>query len=246
LAYIILGYNQAYPLYNDLHEVFKEPFVNNIQNFYNGSINLTTLNNQLISLLAAGGDTVPKRMLQDTILTSMLADPDNRFNVALENNDIYEWAPAEPTRLYYCGADEQVPFQNSIVADSVMNALGAPDVKAENVNPYFGHGACVFPAVINSIQYFLSFVNGTATKEVHAPGKDELKFFPNPSSDLVRTDWAPAADGFTYKIFNTNGMLVNSGKASSGYISMSNLPDGLYMILCTAGSQTKMGRVLRQ
>ncbi|MEP6646345.1 MAG: T9SS type A sorting domain-containing protein [Saprospiraceae bacterium] len=245
LAYIIMGLNQAYPLYNDIHEIFKEPFVTDIQKFYNGTINLTTLNSQLITELSSGGDTVAKRMLQDTVLASILANPDNRINLALKDNDLFNWAPGEPTRLYYCGADEQVPFRNSIVADSVMNELGAPDVKSENLNPTYGHEACVFPAVLSSIQFFLSFVHGTATKEI-SPATDELTFYPNPSFDMVNVDWANAKNGFTYKIFDTNGRLVNHGNTSSGNFSMSGLPEGLYMVVCSAGGETKMGRVLRQ
>lgn len=245
LAYIIMGLNQAYPLFNDLHEVFKEPFVTDIQKFYNGTINLTTLNSQLIAELSAGGDTVPKRMLQDTILASIVANADNRFNVALKNNDIYEWAPGEPTRLYYCGADEQVPYQNSLVAEATMNSLGAPDVIAQNLNPSYGHAECVIPAVLSSIQFFLSFVNGTATKEI-IPAADELTFYPNPTFDLVNVNWTNAKNGFSYKIFDTNGRLVNHGNTSSGNFSMSGLPEGLYMVVCSAAGETKMGRVLRQ
>ncbi len=245
LAYIVLGYNQIYDLYSDIREVFKEPYVTNIENFYNGTINLNTLNDQLISQLAAGGDTIVKRMLQDTLLASIIANPDHRFNVALRDNDVYEWAPSAPTRLYYCGADEQVPPENSTLAESVMQGLGAADVQALNLNPTLGHGPCVLPAVVNSIEFFLSFVNASGIEDLDLTG-DELHLFPNPTYDFVTVDWAPARGGFDYQIFNTNGVAVDQGSTSSNHLSLSKLAGGLYMVLCTAGGQTKMGRVLRQ
>ncbi len=244
-AYTILGYNQVYNLYTDLNEVFKPPYATSIQNFYNGSINLTTLNQQLIAQLAAGGDTIVKRMIQDTILAGMIADPNNRFNLALKDNDVYEWAPSAPTRLYYCGADEQVPIANTTLAATTMQGLGATDVQAIDLNPNYGHSQCVFPAILNSIEFFLSFVHASAVQNVDL-ASDELHPFPNPTSDFISFDWTPARGGFDYQVFNSNGMSVEKGTTSSSHLSLSKLPGGLYMILCTAGGQTKMGRVLKQ
>jgi len=245
LAYIVLGYNQVYDLYTDIREVFKEPYASTIDSFYNGIINLNILNSKLISQLAAGGNTIIKRMLQDTLLASILANPDHKFNVALRDNDVYEWAPSAPTRLYYCGADEQVPPENSTLTESVMQGLGAPDVQALDLIPSFGHGACVLPAVVNSIAFFLSFVNASGLEDLDLTG-DELLLFPNPTFDYITVDWAPARGGFDYQIFNTSGVAVDQGSTSSNHLSLSKLPGGLYMILCSAGGRTKMGRVLRQ
>ncbi|HZV70494.1 MAG TPA: T9SS type A sorting domain-containing protein [Saprospiraceae bacterium] len=244
MAYIVLGYNQYYDLYTDINEVFKAPYAATIDSFYNHIINLEVLNNKLIAQLSSTGPTLSKRMLQDTLLASIIAEPNHKFNLALLDNDTYNWAPVAPTRLYYCGADEQVPPVNATIAASAMQALGAPDVQAINLNPNFSHGTCVFPAIVSSITFFRSFLNGTATENPAVKG-DELKFFPNPAFDFVSIDWAPAKTGFNYKIFNTNGSLVDQGTTSSSHLSMSKLPAGLYMILCTAGDETKMGRVFR-
>lgn len=75
---------------------------------------------------------------------------------------------------------------------------------------------------------------------------DELTFFPNPTTEYISVDWSAAIDGFDFRIINTSGITVDRGTTSSSHLSMSKLPGGLYMIVCTAGGHTKMGRVLRQ
>jgi hypothetical protein len=164
-------------LYNDIHDFFKEPYVTNIQNFKNGLVNLTTLNAQLIALLAMNGDTVTKRMIQDSILDHVVNDPLYPLNLDLEDNDRYNWAPEVPTRLFYCTGDLQVPYQNAIVADSAMNALGAPDVHAVNMGAGLDHGPCVLPSITSSILYFLSFLNTSSVidfEKIPPPSKYPL------------------------------------------------------------------------
>lgn len=245
MAYIVLGYNQFYNLYTDINEVFKQPYAASIDSFYNGIINLDVLNTKLLAQLSAGGNTIPKRMLQDTLVASIIANPNHKFNLALADNDTYNWAPTAPTRLYYCGADEQVPPENTAIAAAAMQALGAADVQAVNLNPNYSHTTCVFPAIVSSIAFFKSFIGASATKDVHASG-DELTFYPNPTTEFVSVDWSDAIDGFEYRIINTSGITVDRGTTSSSHLSLSKLPGGLYMILCTAGGHTKVGRVLRQ
>ncbi len=167
IAYIMLGYQTVYGnLFNDVTEIFKEPYAASIQNFYLGTITLDALNSELIAALATEGDTINKRMFQDSIITGITEQPDHRINVALEDNDVYEWAPVAPTRLYYCGGDEQVPFENSLIAETTMKGLGAVDVEAINLNPTFTHGACVFPAILASIDFFQSFVNPSGLEDL--------------------------------------------------------------------------------
>lgn len=242
IAYIMLGYNEVYGnLYTDLNEVFVEPYVTNIQNFSNGTINLTTLNSQLIAQLAAAGDTINKRMFQDSIIDAILTKPDHPINVALNENDTYNWAPAAPTRLYYCGNDEQVPNENSIVAEAAMQALGAPDVLAVNLNPTLGHTACVFPAISNSIAFFKTFLNPSAIENLDHSAP-ELKVFPNPAQDEVVIDWEKAKSGMDYEILDCNGKVVTKGHSYFNSITIGNFPAGMYVVVCTAGGETRMTR----
>lgn len=244
IAYICLSYNEVYNIYADLREVFKEPYATSVESFYNGNITLSALNSQLLADLNAGGSTVVKRMFHDSIISELENNLDHPLNLALQANDTYNFAPESPTRLYYCGGDQQVAPRNSIIADSVMNALGATDTEALNLNPNFDHGPCVFPAVLSSIDFFKSFI--TTGIENLDPEAAELKVYPNPSFSEVTIDWDAARNGFDYQIINTKGETIDKGHSNSNRIYIKNLPGGLYMIICTSDEETRMARLLRQ
>jgi hypothetical protein len=245
IAYIFLGYDTAYDLYDNVGQVFKEPYATDIDSFYSGDINLSTLNARLLSALSSSGSTAPKRMLHDSIIDVLANDPDHPLNQALLANDTYNWGPQSPTRLYYCGADTQVPPLNSIIADSVMNALGAADTEAINLNPNFDHGPCVFLAVRNSVDFFKSFLFPTSIEDLD-PKAEELKVYPNPANNEIAIDWELATGGFEYEIFNAKGETVSKGHSSSNKISVKELPVGIYMLLCSSGNESRMARIVRQ
>ena len=242
IAYIFLGYNEAYDLYSDIHEVFKEPYATSIISFYNEMINLSELNGQLLNQLAQTGGPVVKRMLQDSILSAIENDLSHQLNIALMDNDTYEWAPEAPTRLLYCGMDSQVPPINSLVADSVMNVLGADDVEAVNINASFDHGACVFPAVLNSKNFFQTFVDELAVDQFQ-PGVNDFAIHPNPAKEEIIISWESAADGVEYKIVNTNGDIIRSGISLTKKVALTDIPAGIYMIICSSGSESRTARI---
>jgi len=244
LAYIVLGYQEAYGnVYTDIHGFFKEPYVTNIQNFKNGSVTLTTLNAQLVAQLSANGDTITKRMIQDSILEKIVSDSLYPLNLDLKDNDLYNWAPDAPTRLYYCGGDLQVPFQNAIVADSAMNALGAPDTHAVNQGPTLDHGPCVLPSIVASITYFESFLNASSVVDFDKNPKT-IEVMPNPAVDYLTVNWEQAADGLDFQIIDLNGKIISSGYSPSNSIDVHSLSPGMYMILVSAGNQTRIARFI--
>lgn len=247
IAYIILGYQPIYGnLYNTINDIFKEPFATEIDRFYNGEINLTALNAELIlQLQAIDGDTINKKMFQDSVIMNIENNPNHPINLALLDNDTYKWAPNAPTRLYYCGMDEQVPFENSLVAETTMNDLGAPDVLAVNMNPNFGHGQCVFPAVLASIDFFKSILNPSSLKYLNKEA-DLLTVSPNPTYDLLTIEWDKAYDGMTCEIVNANGQSMLKRFSANNQISTEQLPSGMYFILCTVDTETRIARFIRQ
>jgi len=244
LAYIALGYEEAYGnLYSDIHDFFKEPYVTNIQNFRNGLVNLTTLNAQLIALLATNGDTITKRMIQDSILEHVINDPLYPLNIDLEDNDRYNWSPDAPTRLYYCGGDLQVPFQNALAADSAMNALGAPDAHAVNMGATLDHGPCVLPSILSSIAYFQSFLNPSSILDFDKNPK-HIVVTPNPASDYLMINWESVADGLDFEIIDLDGKTILKGSSPSNNIDVHSLLPGMYMILVSTGHETRIARFI--
>ena len=51
----------------------------------------------------------------------LVNDPNNPVRECLEASNVFDWNNRTSTALYYCTADEQVDFQNSIVAEDAMD-----------------------------------------------------------------------------------------------------------------------------
>jgi hypothetical protein len=209
----ILSYQTVYELYDDLAVVFNEPYYSLIDQYYRGELGLFTLNDTLRTLLIDEfGACIPKRMVRDSVVENISLDPEHPFNLALADNDVYEWAPAAPTRLLYCRGDDQVPFLNSVVAETAMRALGANDLAAFNLNDNFDHGQCVEPAVLTTALFFAQFQN----LETSAPQPLErlgARVYPNPAQERVFLEGAPA--GAMVELFDLSGRLLRGRLASA-------------------------------
>ena len=249
-AYIpntILSYQMMYGnLYNDLSEVFKPTYVPAITKFGNGEISLSELNTTLISLLTANeGASVPLKMMQDAMVGAILTNPQHPFNVALNENNVYDWAPTAPTRLVYCTADDQVPFENAILADSVMNANGAAEVVSFNAGPSANHTGCVFPATFYTILFFstLQQLEDITTAAINAT-TGHLDIFPNPASEAVFIKNLPGKGEL--HLLNLNGRLLRSMPIVQGdnELSLNGLSAGMYLMKITGEDRIWVNKLM--
>ena len=251
LPYTILSYNEAYDLFDDLGEYFKEPYATAIRQFASGDLDLQTLNGTLSSQLSAqAGGVFPKRMLQDSILAIAEAnDQSHPLLMALADNDVYDWQPMAPTRLFYCTADDQVTFRNSNIADSVMQANNAPDVGAIDVNPFADHGACIDPAAFSTVSFFADFQDvdiRTGTRDLELVD-DLLRISPNPAWDRVDLVWY-GSEGHL-EVYNNQGQRLHRevlAAEQSGSYDVSSLPAGMYLIYATDGERQTWQKVVKR
>lgn len=123
LPYVIMGQQEAFGnVYNSLSDVFKSPYDTLFPSYFDGTHSMGWINNQV-------PDT-PNLVLDSAYFQSFLNDPNHPGWSILRANDLYRWAPTAPLTMYYCTADEQVFYQNSLVARDTMHALGATHVNA--------------------------------------------------------------------------------------------------------------------
>jgi dienelactone hydrolase len=99
---------------------------------------------------------LPRDALTDAAVTSILDDPGSRLVRAIGDNDVHDWRPRAPMRLYYATADLLVPHQNALAAEARMRERGATDVSAVSVG-HLSHGAAQWPSFIAARQWFDTF-----------------------------------------------------------------------------------------
>ena len=242
---IYLSYNYVYGLYTDLEQVFKPTYVDAIQDFYDGTTGLNSLNNFLINTLTQEyGEPLARYMFQDSII-AILEDPDSDHPIleALRDNDTYEWAPQQPTRIFYCMADDQVNFRNSIVADSVMQELGAADLATSDLNPAADHGQCVEPAVIQTAFFFGSL--GEWTVDTEEPYQNiSMQVYPNPAKDWLQIEGLEA--DAQVQLFNQQGGLVLNTYLPFGQrqLHLPQLAAGMYWLKAEMGGTYAVRKVI--
>ena len=248
-AYIpntLLSYNAVYDLYDSVEDMFKPEYAEKIEMFAAEEITLWELEVELQTLLFMNeGGSFPRRMLQDTLVAAIESDPNHPANLALADNDVFDWAPDCPTRLYYCTADDQVPFENSPLAEAAMTANGAPDVEAIDVETNASHTECVAPAITQSIFFFTSFQEieelptSNENLRITLPG---VTVAPNPASDFFTVLWeneqAETAQG---TLFDTAMRPVRTFQITANTekrISLTDVPAGMYYVVIS----TEKGR----
>ncbi|MCB0533192.1 MAG: T9SS type A sorting domain-containing protein [Saprospiraceae bacterium] len=244
----IISYQAAYGnLYTQLSDIFVEPYATKIGQFYNGTISLNQMNSQLISLLIANeGASKPIRMFQPAVVQDVTTNPDHPFNVALRANDVYAWAPEAPTRIFYCKADDQVPYRNSLVARDSMLAYGAADLIATDVDSTADHGGCVTPALTNTAFFFLGYRQIDVFTGTSAPAILALEIQPNPASSEVLLKNLPAEGQL--QLFDLNGRQRYAATVSAGdfRLDVSAFENGMYFLRYLRAGEIRQSRLVVQ
>jgi hypothetical protein len=143
-------------------------------------------------------------------------------------NDNHDWTPQRPIKMYYCTGDEQVTFQNAVVAEAAMLANGATDVEAVNMGTS-NHNGCVLPALTTAYYWFdglRNLCNSTGFNEFNTTVSPFA--FPNPVKNMLSLNFE--GEGFL-KVTNIAGKQVHSQLINGNLeLSTSNWSKGIYIV----------------
>jgi len=232
IVYTYVSYNYVYGIYDSLNQIFVEPYFSVVDSFDQGQISLGQFNSSLDTLLRQN-DAMLGAIFQDSILQVLRErDPNEPIIQALIDNDTYDWAPEAPTLIYYCTEDEQVPFRNAIIADSVMRANGSTNVTLESGGA-LTHGGCVSPASIRTLRFFDQYANVYPVSLGEPAGRPEIGLVPNPVSagQPLRLTGLPAQP-HAYVLYDQSGRRLLRGKTDAdGSLHLpAGLPRGLSVL----------------
>lgn len=223
VPYLLTGYQQQYGnLFQRPSEVFQPPFDSLYAAALSGQdIDLARLNAQL--------PRAPVRMLDSAFVMAVRNDSQHPLNVALRDNDVYDFVPQVPTRFFYCGADRQVAPRNSIFTDSLMNARGAVNVASRNLNPNFNHGQCVNPAFLATFAFFDSIavqLAGQAPNQRLTQAAAPWLYYDEQGA--VRNHYGKTLD---FALYDLQGRLLREGRLQpQAQLKQGPGPSGLYIV----------------
>ncbi|MDA9808381.1 hypothetical protein N9B89_03250 [Flavobacteriales bacterium] len=152
LPYLLMGINEVYNI-TDSNKLFRAPYDSLIPIIYNGELNLQEINAYL--------PEIPADVVHPDLIKEYKENPNFKFNTALKENDLLDWKPESPTRIYYCKSDKIVLYENSVVAFKKMKENGSKKVKLCNAAKKFGHVECAIFTSIYTKMWFDSFRKGS-------------------------------------------------------------------------------------
>lgn len=174
IAFATASYQYVYQnLYSKIGEIFQPPYDSLILRMLNRANPEPHLRDSL---------PVPGYlMFQPDYLAEILADTMHPVRQNLRDNDLYDWAPEAPVHLYYCTADEQVPYVNALFAADHMTDLGA-DVLAV-FSGDLDHFACTPFALIAAKLWFDGYRTPCMIGTEDLASGEAVRVFPNPFRD---------------------------------------------------------------
>ncbi len=154
LPYLLMTYNEVYKItgssYSDL---FVSPYDSLIPILYQGHLDLFEINDYL--------PEIPVDMVQPYLVDQYLNNPNYKFKLALEENNIINWKTDTPTQFCYCTEDKRVLKENSFIAYDTMLKNGSPNLILRKASNKVGHIECAGYAFVYSKLWFNTFKKGS-------------------------------------------------------------------------------------
>jgi len=149
LAYLALAYAHVYD--HSLRSILASPYLEELPPLYDGDH--TT--EQISRALPAN----PRDLFVPEFLEAYDAGRPHWFLDALTENDVCDWTPLAPVRIYYGEQDLDVLPAEALRAEAEMKPRGA-DIQALSVGPYT-HDASVLRAVPRALRWFTELAQTT-------------------------------------------------------------------------------------
>jgi hypothetical protein len=158
LPALFMSYNKIYHFAANDSDIFVSPYDTLLPRLYNGTQEGFQINPQL--------PNISNHMLKQSIIDTLQNDPNNFFTQLLRKNDAYNWRPTSPVHMFFCTADEIIPYQHSAAAYHNFAANGSVTTDTLNVGATYDHGLCGQFSTLSAIQIIRALLFQPMTSHV--------------------------------------------------------------------------------
>lgn len=232
LADLVISLNPIYHFYDSIQQAFLAPWDTTLPALLLSGTNSTDdLNNAM--------PNVPKRIFTAAELDTFVNDPSARVRRALVANDVYDWLPLCPVRIFFCKADQFVPYMNSVVAINKLRQNGCTDCDTMDVSPSLNHVPCAQPSILAAVQFFNQFMHIDSCTQVsgisNVLGSAFVSVYPNPAKDKINIEAYFSDQSLSASIYDLDGRAVLTTGLNNGtnIVSLSGITDGIYILKIT-------------
>ncbi|MFZ1691900.1 MAG: lipase family protein [Flavobacteriales bacterium] len=231
LPYVILSYRYVYPwLFGEVNEIFDEPWATELPPLFQGNNGSGVVDDIM--------PAAPSEIIIDSVLQAFIDDPDHPFRQALRDNDLYDWAPACPTRIIYCEGDNHVFYQNSSVAIAAMQGNGAPSVSGQSAGAALDHSGCAFPALLNAKMFLDGHRTPCSSIGIAENEGAQWSIAPNPAWERVRISWSGGQIAVArWSLLTSDGRNCGAGLIAGNEVVFGELADGRYVLVIESSDE---------
>lgn len=155
LPYLLIAYNELYQIFpeEDFYNAFQPPYDKEIPKLFEGAHNVGQINDAL--------PKIPKDMIRADLIDQFENNPNFELKKRLEENSLYDWKPEAPMQICFCKGDEEVLYENAILAHKTMKENGSKHVRLKHVGKKYRHHDCANFSVVYTKFFFDSFRKGS-------------------------------------------------------------------------------------
>jgi pimeloyl-ACP methyl ester carboxylesterase len=135
--WVLDTYNRVYKINRPVNQIIDARF------------NFVIQNNQLTGDFSRN----PQELFTPAFRQGIIAGTDAPFVNALRDNDVHDWRPRAPIRMFHGSADDFVPITNARDALAAMRARGATNVELQEI-PNGNHFTSVSLYILGMYSYF--------------------------------------------------------------------------------------------
>ena len=117
---------------------------------YDGTNSMRTINSIL--------PEIPINIFWASYYQEFISNNNHPMQIALTDNNVYNFTPQSPMRLLHCNGDDNVDYENSVVAYNYFVKNGAQNIELMDGGS-LNHTDCAFPAIIGAKVWFDSMAN---------------------------------------------------------------------------------------
>jgi pimeloyl-ACP methyl ester carboxylesterase len=149
-GFFFAAYDSLYNQPSQLAYYFSSVYAPVVASHFGGSYSRSQITTDL-----GGSNIMTGTLFNPVFIASYLATGETALKAHIAENDIYNWAPAVPTRLFQGVNDDVVPYANTTTAQAAMVSKGSTKVTVVNCNAVPStHDNCIKSFAIDVVTYF--------------------------------------------------------------------------------------------
>ena len=144
ISFTYMSYNTIENLNRPASDLFQNPYAERIPDLMDGSKSIGEANSYLTNVI--------KDLFSEKFLTEFLGNGETELKESFEKNSLLDWKPKAPIKLFHGDNDDEVNYNNSVIAYDNLKNNGA-DIELITIDGG-SHSGSIFQSYSQALDWF--------------------------------------------------------------------------------------------